>query len=101
MGGEVYWGGKPYLPAYKTGRQKAAELRGAMPEISRILGIGDTTRTDLAAARTLGCDALFIAAGIHREVVMQGDEIDPKGLAELFAERDAPPAVAAMSFLRW
>lgn len=101
MGGEVYWGGKPYLPAYKTGRERAAELRGAMPDLSRILGVGDTTRTDLAAARTLGCDALFIAAGIHREVVMQGEEIDPKGLAELFAPADAPPAVAAMTYLRW
>jgi len=101
MGGEVYWGGKPYLPAYQTAREKAAQLRGSLPELSRILGIGDTTRTDLAAARTLGCDALFIAAGIHREIVMQGEEIDPNGLAELFATPDAPPAVAAMSYLRW
>lgn len=101
LGGDVYWGGKPHLPAYETGRKKAAELRGELPDLSRILGIGDTTRTDLAAARTLGCDALFIAAGIHREVVMTGEDIDARGLAELFSAPDAPPAVAAMSYLRW
>lgn len=101
LGGEVYWGGKPHLPAYKTAREKAAELRGAAPELSRILGVGDTVRTDLAAARTLGCDALFITAGIHRDLIMTGEDIDPKGLAELFAPADTPPAVAAMTYLRW
>ncbi|MDX2203788.1 MAG: TIGR01459 family HAD-type hydrolase [Hyphomicrobiaceae bacterium] len=101
MGGEVYWAGKPHLPAYKTGREKAGALRGALPEISRILGIGDTVRTDLGAAQALGCDALLITAGIHRDVIMSGEAIDEAGLARLFAEPGTPPAVAAMSYLRW
>ncbi len=101
LGGMVYWGGKPHLPAYKTGREKAAVLRGAMPEMSRILGIGDTVRTDLGAAQALGCDALFVTAGIHRDVIMRGDEIDEASLAELFAPAGTPPAVAAINYLRW
>ncbi|RTL66356.1 MAG: TIGR01459 family HAD-type hydrolase [Hyphomicrobiales bacterium] len=101
MGGEVYWGGKPHLPAYQTGREKAAQLRGAMPDISKILGIGDTVRTDLGAAQALGCDALLITAGIHRDIIMRGEDIDEAALAALFAEPGTPPAVAAMNYLRW
>ena len=101
MGGEVYWGGKPHLPAYMTGRAKAGELRGALPELSKVLGIGDTVRTDMGAAQALGCDALMVTAGIHRELIMSGDEIDEKGLARLFAEPGSPQAVAAISYLRW
>lgn len=101
MGGAVYWGGKPHLPAYRTGWDKAAQLRGARPALSRVLGIGDTLRTDLAAAQTLGCDALMIAAGIHRDVLMQGESIDRESLAQVFASPDTPPAVAAMTYLRW
>jgi HAD superfamily hydrolase (TIGR01459 family) len=101
MGGEVYWGGKPHLPAYKTGREKAGELRGSLPPISKVLGIGDTVRTDLGAAQALGCDALMITAGIHRDLIMKGEEIDEAGLAALFSEPCAPPAVAAMNYLRW
>ena len=43
------------------------ELRGAEPERSRILAIGDAMRTDLAAAQGMGIDALFIASGIHND----------------------------------
>lgn len=101
LGGEVYWAGKPYLPAYKTAWERTRALRGTLPDLSRVLGIGDTVRTDLGAAQALGVDALFIMAGIHRDVIMTGDEVDTKGLAELFAPAGTPQAVAAMTYLRW
>ena len=58
-------------------------------------------RTDLAAAQGLGVDGLFIAAGIHSEVLRADGEIDPEKLAALFAPPGTPPAVAAMTHLRW
>jgi ribonucleotide monophosphatase NagD (HAD superfamily) len=79
---------------------RTAELRGTAPPLARILAIGDALRTDLAAAQGLGVDALFIAAGIHKEVMANG-AIDAARLAALFAPPDAPPAIAAMPQLRW
>ena len=99
-GGDVFWAGKPHPAAYNSALQRAGELRGAAPERSRILAVGDALRTDLAAAQGMGVDALFIASGIHNEVLADG-AIDPDRLATLFAPPDAPPAIAAMVQLRW
>ena len=49
----------------------------------------------------LGVDALFIASGIHNQDVLIDGEIDPAKLAALFAPPGTPPAVAAMTQLRW
>jgi HAD superfamily hydrolase (TIGR01459 family) len=99
-GGTVFWAGKPHPSAYAAALERVTELRGAEPEPARILAIGDALRTDLAAARGMGVDALFVAAGIHSEVLVDG-AIDPARLAALFAPADAPPAIAAMMELRW
>jgi HAD superfamily hydrolase (TIGR01459 family) len=101
LGGEVFWAGKPHPAAYGTARERAAELRGKAIELSRILGVGDAVRTDLAAAQGLGVDGLFVAAGIHCDDVLADGEIDPSRLATLFAPPGTPPAVAAMTHLRW
>jgi HAD superfamily hydrolase (TIGR01459 family) len=99
-GGRVFWAGKPHPSAYATALRHVTELRGTEPERPRILAIGDAVRTDLAAARGLGIDALFIASGIHSDVLV-GGEIDPERLASLFALADTPSAIAAMTQLRW
>jgi HAD superfamily hydrolase (TIGR01459 family) len=101
LGGEVFWAGKPHPAAYGTALVRAAELRRAEPELTRILAIGDAVRTDLAAARGLGVDGLFIASGIHKGEVMAAGEIDPARLAQLFAPPGTPGAVAAMTQLVW
>ena len=101
LGGEVFWAGKPHPAAYATALAQAAELRGAQPDLTRILAIGDAVRTDLAAAQGLGVDAIFIAAGIHKDEVVAGGAIDPARLAALFAPPGTPPAVAAMTHLVW
>lgn len=100
MGGHVFWAGKPHPVAYESARRLAEEHRGTEVRMDRILGIGDSVRTDLAAARAAGVDALFITSGIHRDEVMVDGAIDPDTLARLF-EREAPTAVAIASGLRW
>jgi HAD superfamily hydrolase (TIGR01459 family) len=101
LGGEVFWAGKPHPAAYRAALQRARELRGQPPDLGRILAIGDAVRTDLAAAQGLGVDGLFIAAGIHSDVLRADGEIDAEKLAALFGPPGTPPAVAAMTHLRW
>lgn len=100
-GGDVFWAGKPHHSAYAAAFLKAAELRGARPDAARVLAIGDAVRTDLAAAAGAGVDALFIASGIHNDEVLTAGEIDAIKLAALFAPPGTPPAVGAMTRLRW
>ena len=101
LGGEVFWAGKPHPSAYGTALDVAAGLRGTEPALERILAIGDAVRTDLAAARGLGVDGLFVTAGIHNDAVMVEGEIDADKLAALFAPAGTPPAIAAMPTLHW
>jgi ribonucleotide monophosphatase NagD (HAD superfamily) len=96
----VFWAGKPHPAAYRAALKRASALRGAEPERACILGVGDAIRTDLAAAQGMGIDALFIASGIHNDEVLIDGTIHPDKLAALFAP-GAPPAVAAMTHLRW
>jgi HAD superfamily hydrolase (TIGR01459 family) len=100
-GGAVFWAGKPHPSAYAAALRRATQLRGTEPERTRILAVGDAVRTDLAAAQGMGIDALFIASGIHRDAVMVDGTIDPERLASLFAPAGTPPAIAAMTQLRW
>jgi HAD superfamily hydrolase (TIGR01459 family) len=99
-GGSVFWAGKPHPSAYAAALRRAGELRGAEPERACILAIGDAVRTDLAAAQGAGTDALFIASGIHNDVLTDG-AIDADKLAALFAPPGTPSAIAAMTRLRW
>ncbi len=100
MGGAVFWAGKPHAIAYDTALAAAEALRGTPVARDRILVIGDALRTDLKAAENAGLDAMFIAAGIHRGDTMDGDDLSPAKLAELFTP-GAPRAIAAMTVLRW
>jgi HAD superfamily hydrolase (TIGR01459 family) len=101
QGGEVFWAGKPHPSAYATAFERAGELRGRKPALSRILAIGDAVRTDLAAAQGLGVDGLLVAAGIHSDALLVDGTIDAGKLAALFAPAGTPPAVGAMTHLRW
>jgi HAD superfamily hydrolase (TIGR01459 family) len=100
MGGKVYWAGKPHLNAYETAHGKAETLRDANVAHEKILVIGDSLRTDLVGAKNYGCDALFIASGIHRHETMDDHALSPGKLGVLFAD-GSPPALAAMAELRW
>jgi HAD superfamily hydrolase (TIGR01459 family) len=99
-GGAVFWAGKPHPSAYGSAVKRAAELRGAATPLSRVIGIGDAVRTDLAAAAGLGVDAIFVTSGIHNEETMIDGRIDPAMLARLFGKGGAG-AKAATALLRW
>lgn len=101
MGGAVFWAGKPHPAAYAQALATAARIRGgAAIDPARVLAIGDAVRTDLAAARGAGVDALFVTAGIHREAVTRNGAIDPDLLAALLTEARMP-ARAAIPMLQW
>lgn len=99
LGGSVAWAGKPYRPAYDLALAAAADARGGRSvEPGKVLVIGDAVRTDLAGARLMGFDSLFIAGGIHRDETMRGGEVDPAGLAKVLDGLPVQP-LAAMGAL--
>jgi HAD superfamily hydrolase (TIGR01459 family) len=100
MGGAVYWAGKPHLSAYETAHHKAEALRDSNVPRAKALVIGDAIRTDLKGAQNFGCDALFVASGIHRHEAMDGDRLSPAKLTALFPP-GTPTAIAAMTELVW
>jgi len=67
MGGEVLYAGKPYRPIYDLALAKAEAAAGRKVAPARVLAIGDSVRTDLAGARSVGVDFLFVTSGIHAE----------------------------------
>lgn len=101
MGGLVFWAGKPHASAYRSAHEAAERLRGGAVGRDRILVVGDSIRTDLTGAMNFGVDALFIASGIHKPVLMQHEAIMPGKLAELFEPVETPPAVAVQPYLAW
>lgn len=100
MNGPVFWAGKPHLSAYETAHHKAEALRDTNVPRRKALVIGDAIRTDLKGAQNFGCDALFVASGIHRHDAMDGERLSPSRLAALFPP-GTPSAVAAMTELVW
>lgn len=99
LGGSVAWAGKPYRPAYDLALAAAADARGGRSvEPGKVLVIGDAVRTDLAGARLMGFDSLFIAGGIHRDETMRGGEVDAAGLARVLDGLPVQP-IAAMGAL--
>jgi HAD superfamily hydrolase (TIGR01459 family) len=99
MSGSVVWAGKPFPIAYETALAEVARLRERDVPRTRVLAIGDSIRTDLAAAAGAGVDALFIASGIHRDDCLSEGKIVAERLARLFPP-DGPPAIAAATALR-
>ena len=100
MGGKVFWAGKPHLSAYETAHHKAEGLRDANVPRAKCLVIGDAIRTDLKGAENFGCDALFVASGIHKHEAMEGEKLSTAKLAVLFPP-GTPTALGAMAGLRW
>jgi HAD superfamily hydrolase (TIGR01459 family) len=89
MGGSVHWAGKPFPIAYDTALDVARQIRGGDIARSRVLAIGDSVRTDLAAAAGAGIDALFIFSGIHRDEAMPDGSVSAEGVARLLAGSEA------------
>src|ERR1700710_1837093 len=97
LGGEVIFYRKPHPPIYERAMQLAGQQRGRPAELSRVLAIGDSVRTDLAGAHGFGIDCLFVTRGIHSEEFEGLDQLDPASVKELFGH----PPRALMRELRW
>lgn len=96
LGGRVAWAGKPHRPAYDLALAAARDARGGRDvDAGKVLVVGDAVRTDLAGARLMGFDSLFIAGGIHRDETIRDGAVEPAGLARVLAAH-APLPVAAM-----
>jgi len=66
-GGKVIYSGKPHEPIYRLSRSWIEEVLGHVPDVERILCIGDNIFTDLLGAQEQGYDCLFIQDGLHGE----------------------------------
>jgi HAD superfamily hydrolase (TIGR01459 family) len=100
MGGEVLYAGKPYRPIYDLALAKAQAAAGVKIAANRVLAIGDSVRTDLKGARTIGVDFLFVTSGIHAEEFGGREWPDSKALNATFAAAGEMPK-AVMRQLTW
>jgi HAD superfamily hydrolase (TIGR01459 family) len=91
LGGEVLYAGKPHRPIYDDALAKAAKLRAGHVPLERVLAIGDSVRTDLKGAATLGVDCLFVTAGIHAEELGSRDNPDADALGAIFTTAGVVP----------
>jgi HAD superfamily hydrolase (TIGR01459 family) len=90
MGGDVLYAGKPYRPIYDLA---LSLVKGKQPPLGRVLAIGDSLRTDLAGANSVGVDFVFLTAGIHA-----ADFADEDAMHKAFGDK-IPKAV--MQKLTW
>ena len=94
-GGSVRWHGKPFRSVYET----CFGLLG-IDDLSRILAIGDSLRTDIAGAAGAGIDSVLIAGGIHADefCAMDGQPPDLERIAAALREASYCPVAVARSF---
>jgi HAD superfamily hydrolase (TIGR01459 family) len=100
MGGEVLYAGKPYRPIYDRAMAEAEKVTGRKVALDRVLAIGDSVRTDLKGARTVGVDFLFVTSGIHAEELGSREQPDNDALMATFTAAGGMPK-AVMRELRW
>ena len=100
MGGEVLYAGKPYRPIYEMALAKAESAAGRKIDLSRVLAVGDSIRTDLKGARTMGIDFLFVTSGIHAEELGSREQPDGDALLATFTAAGGMPK-AVMRELKW
>jgi HAD superfamily hydrolase (TIGR01459 family) len=102
-GGRVVYAGKPYAPIYLLALETIGQLAGREVKRSEVLAIGDGVNTDIAGAAGVGIGSVFVASGLHMPANSGGDAggdaLDPRHLAELFAQAGRP--LAAMPALVW
>ncbi|MGL5448522.1 MAG: TIGR01459 family HAD-type hydrolase [Rhabdaerophilum sp.] len=100
MGGEVIWVGKPKPLVYEHARAELAKALGRMPELARILCIGDAIRTDIAGANAEGHDVIMTLAGIHgHQVGLDGQGYDLAALEKLSAQTQTRPTMCMVSLV--
>ena len=95
--GTVLYHGKPFPEIY----DHVFSLLGH-PDPQRTLAVGDSLRTDMGGAQTIGIDALLITDGIHAEEfgISAAGEIDLEKVREACNDEGLSPR-AAMRRLVW
>lgn len=96
LGGDVRYHGKPYSFVYR----RALDLLGH--ERDEVLAVGDSLRTDVAGARHMGMDVVFITSGIHRADAgnLDASSLSVEQLQQLLAGKPPIPTFVASHF-RW
>jgi ribonucleotide monophosphatase NagD (HAD superfamily) len=79
---------------------KAEQAAGKKAPLARVLAVGDSVRTDLKGAHTLGIDCLFVTSGIHAEELGGREKPDAAALKSVFAAAGEMPK-AVMRQLVW
>ena len=94
-GGSVRWHGKPFRSVYET----FFGLLG-IDNLSRILAIGDSLRTDIAGAAGAGIDSVLIAGGVHADEfgAIDGQPPDLERIAAALCGASYRPVAVARSF---
>ena len=100
MGGEVLYAGKPYPPIYEMALTRAETTASREIAPGRVLAVGDSVRTDLKGAHSMGLDFLFVTSGIHAEELGSREELDHAALSATFAAAGGMPK-AVIRELRW
>lgn len=91
LGGNVIYFGKPHRAIY----DRCLQLHET--DISRVVAVGDSLKTDIAGASVNGLDSILVASGIHAHDLMNVPE-DLSGLASLLRDEPYYPTMAAKAF---
>lgn len=95
LGGAVIYPGKPHAAIYSQALAIAAQLRNAPVAPSRVMGVGDAIRTDIAGAKGQGIASLMVMRGIHTAEIFGADgKVKEAALPDWFAAQDAQPTYA-------
>ena len=94
-GGRVRWHGKPFRSVYDT----CLDLL-SIDDRSRILGVGDSLRTDIAGAAGADIDSVLIVGGIHADEfgAIGGQLPDLSRIDEALREGSYSPVGVALTF---
>lgn len=101
LGGAVVYAGKPHKPIYDLAFTRLGEITGRDYARSEVLAIGDGMPTDIAGARALGIDTVFVAGGIHAEDIVDGDGTIDADRLRAFLDRSEARPVAVQWDLSW
>jgi HAD superfamily hydrolase (TIGR01459 family) len=77
LGGRALYHGKPHGKVYDTIFKALGATR------ARVIGVGDSYRTDIRGAQDAGAKGVLIAGGIHRSELLYAAKIEPKRLRDL------------------
>jgi HAD superfamily hydrolase (TIGR01459 family) len=95
LGGTLRYHGKPGRAIYQ------ACLKRMKRQPQAVLAVGDGLETDIAGARGMDMDSVFVLGGLHAESLSETGAVPARDqLQPLFARRGRAPTYV-MAYLRW